>query len=192
MAAVAEQPDEVRLELEPGVVGADRDACHRPDPTWARASTPRVPSVTLDPRTPVHRRRRPVPPPRRRRRRRPRAGRADGGGRSSRRPPATPGSTAPPDVDSIRVVSSLSWRYRNPAWVLAERLGHRRPRAGVHVGRRQHAADARQPDVARDPARRARRRPSSSAARRGAPGCGPAATGRDPRLGEGAGGRSRR
>ena len=28
-----------------------------------------------------------------------------------------------PAVDSIRVVSLLSWRYGNPAWVLAERLG---------------------------------------------------------------------
>ena len=39
-----------------------------------------------------------------------------------RRPP-TPASRAPPPFDSIRVVSSLSWRYRNPAWVLAQRLG---------------------------------------------------------------------
>lgn len=28
-----------------------------------------------------------------------------------------------PDVDSIRVVSSLSWKYRNPAWFIADRLG---------------------------------------------------------------------
>ncbi len=28
-----------------------------------------------------------------------------------------------PAVDSIRVVSSLSWKYGNPAWVLARRLG---------------------------------------------------------------------
>jgi acetyl-CoA C-acetyltransferase len=28
----------------------------------------------------------------------------------------------PPAFDSIRVVSSLSWRYGNPAWVLADRL----------------------------------------------------------------------
>jgi acetyl-CoA C-acetyltransferase len=29
----------------------------------------------------------------------------------------------PAAVDSIRVVNLLSWRYRNPAWVLADRLG---------------------------------------------------------------------
>lgn len=28
-----------------------------------------------------------------------------------------------PDIDSIRVVSSLSWKYGNPAWVIARRLG---------------------------------------------------------------------
>jgi len=33
------------------------------------------------------------------------------------------GLAAPPSFDSIRVVSSLSWRYGNPAWFLAERLG---------------------------------------------------------------------
>ncbi len=33
------------------------------------------------------------------------------------------GLDGPPDVDSIRVVSSLSWRYGNPAWILAQRLG---------------------------------------------------------------------
>ena len=33
------------------------------------------------------------------------------------------GLAGPPDVDSIRVVSSLSWKYGNPAWVLARRLG---------------------------------------------------------------------
>jgi len=33
------------------------------------------------------------------------------------------GLAGAPAVDSIRVVSSLSWRYGNPAWVLARRLG---------------------------------------------------------------------
>ena len=33
------------------------------------------------------------------------------------------GLAGPPDFDSIRVVSSLSWKYRNPAWIIAERLG---------------------------------------------------------------------
>ncbi|MBA3287410.1 MAG: acetyl-CoA acetyltransferase [Acidimicrobiia bacterium] len=36
---------------------------------------------------------------------------------------ADAGLTGPPPVDSIRVVSTLSWRYGNPAWVLADRLG---------------------------------------------------------------------
>ena len=49
--------------------------------------------------------------------------------RDRARPPPTPGSPGPPAVDSIRVVSSLSWRYRNPAWLLAERLGQSPPRA---------------------------------------------------------------
>jgi len=33
------------------------------------------------------------------------------------------GLSGPPAFDSIRVVSSLSWRYGNPAWVIAQRLG---------------------------------------------------------------------
>jgi acetyl-CoA C-acetyltransferase len=33
------------------------------------------------------------------------------------------GLSAPPAADSIRVVSTLSWRYRNPAYVVAQRLG---------------------------------------------------------------------
>jgi acetyl-CoA C-acetyltransferase len=33
------------------------------------------------------------------------------------------GLAGPPSFDSIRVVSSLSWKYGNPAWVIAERLG---------------------------------------------------------------------
>ncbi len=33
------------------------------------------------------------------------------------------GLDGPPAVDSIRVVSSLSWRYGNPAWIIAQRLG---------------------------------------------------------------------
>ncbi len=34
-----------------------------------------------------------------------------------------PGWRRPPTADSIRVVSSLSWRYQNPAYVVARRLG---------------------------------------------------------------------
>jgi acetyl-CoA C-acetyltransferase len=37
------------------------------------------------------------------------------------------GLAGAPEIDSIRVVSSLSWKYGNPAWVLARRLG-RSPR----------------------------------------------------------------
>src|SRR5262245_51678394 len=33
------------------------------------------------------------------------------------------GLAGPPAVDSIRVVSLFSWRYGNPAWVLADGLG---------------------------------------------------------------------
>jgi len=33
------------------------------------------------------------------------------------------GLDGPPAVDSLRVVSSLSWRYGNPGWVIAQRLG---------------------------------------------------------------------
>ena len=33
------------------------------------------------------------------------------------------GLDGPPTVDSLRVVSSLSWRYGNPGWVIAQRLG---------------------------------------------------------------------
>jgi acetyl-CoA C-acetyltransferase len=36
---------------------------------------------------------------------------------------ADAGLSGPPAFDSIRVVSSLSWKYGNPAWVIAERLG---------------------------------------------------------------------
>ncbi len=36
---------------------------------------------------------------------------------------ADAGLADPPAFDSIRVVSSLSWKYANPAWFLAERLG---------------------------------------------------------------------
>ena len=33
------------------------------------------------------------------------------------------GLSGPPAFDSIRVVSTLSWKYGNPAWMIAERLG---------------------------------------------------------------------
>jgi acetyl-CoA C-acetyltransferase len=36
---------------------------------------------------------------------------------------ADAGLSGPPTFDSIRVVSSLSWKYGNPGWVIAQRLG---------------------------------------------------------------------
>ncbi len=33
------------------------------------------------------------------------------------------GLAGPPSFDSLRVVSCLSWRYGNPAWIVAQRLG---------------------------------------------------------------------
>ena len=33
------------------------------------------------------------------------------------------GLSGPPEADSIRVVSTLSWRYQNPAYVIAQRIG---------------------------------------------------------------------
>jgi acetyl-CoA C-acetyltransferase len=36
---------------------------------------------------------------------------------------ADAGLSGPPTFDSIRVVSSLSWKYGNPAWIIANRLG---------------------------------------------------------------------
>ena len=109
------------LEFEPGVVGSDRDRDIRAGSYGGRCLTSRVIRVTLDPVRPSSS----VPAStstkpkasttpssrstlmeraivRRRHRRRPRAA---------------------PSVDSIRVVSLFSWRYGNPAWLLAERLG---------------------------------------------------------------------
>ena len=43
------------------------------------------------------------------------------------------GLDGPPAVDSIRVVSSLSWRYGNPAWIIARRLGQE-PRELAYTG----------------------------------------------------------
>ena len=85
------------------------------------AGDPRVRSVTIDPRTPViigvgqhlHPRHGP-------------RGR-HGAGRLMEaaivEAAADAGLSGPPAFDSIRVVSSLSWKYGNPAWVIAERLG---------------------------------------------------------------------
>jgi acetyl-CoA C-acetyltransferase len=45
---------------------------------------------------------------------------------------ADAGLAGPPAFDSIRVVSSLSWRYGNPAWIIAQRLGQS-PRELAHT-----------------------------------------------------------
>ena len=81
-----------------------------------------------DPRSPHPRprRRRPVAAPRRRSRRRPRP-RGPDGPRRSRRPSPTPGSRRSTEVDSIRVVGLLSWKYGNASQVLGDR--HRASRA---------------------------------------------------------------
>ena len=93
---------------------------------------------------PRHRRRRPVRASRRRPRRRPRPCGPDGaGGRSPR--PSDAGLRRAAAADSIRVVSLLSWRYRNPARFVAARLGLRRRETGVHDDRRQQPAVAGQP-----------------------------------------------
>ncbi len=42
--------------------------------------------------------------------------------------------SSPPSFDSIRVVSSLSWRYGNPAWFLAARLGQSPAELGYTTG----------------------------------------------------------
>ena len=49
---------------------------------------------------------------------------------------ADAGLADPPAFDSIRVVSSLSWKYANPAWFLAERLGQSPRQLGLHDGGR--------------------------------------------------------
>ena len=46
---------------------------------------------------------------------------------------ADAGLAGPPAFDSIRVVSSLSWRYGNPGWVIAQRLGQS-PRELAYTG----------------------------------------------------------
>ena len=63
------------------------------------------------------------------------------------------GLSGPPAFDSIRVVSSLSWKYGNPAWVIAERLGQT-PAELAHTtagGNTPQTLD--QHDVAGDPRR---------------------------------------
>ena len=77
---------EVRLEVEPGVIGADGDARHRRDPTGRADETGlhNLPAGDRRPADPGAHRRRSVLAPRRRRRRRARTGGADGAGHPRR------------------------------------------------------------------------------------------------------------
>ena len=60
-------------------------------------------------------------------------------------------------VDSVRVVSVLSWRYRDPGLLLAQRLRAKQRRNPLHRSRRQRPADAGQPGVPGHPGRPRRR-----------------------------------
>ena len=176
VAARPQQPDEVRLELEAGVVGADRDACHRARSYGPRDGRPLgSPAVTIDPRTPVHRRRRPVPPPRRRRRRRPRAGGADGA-RDRRRGAPTPGSPAHRRrLDPRRQLAVVA--VRQPG-VGRRRAPRPRPRASSPTRRPAGTRRSRSSTRRRSTSWPARLDVASwSAARRGGRGCGPASSG---------------
>ena len=77
-------------------------------------------------------------------------------------------AAVPPAVDSIRVVSSLSWSYGNPAWLLAAAPRHSRRRARrtrTPVATRPRRSSTGPPlDIAAGDSTS----PSSSAARRGA------------------------
>ena len=87
---------------------------------------------------------------------------------------ATDAGLAGVPAADIRVVSLLSWRYRDPAHFIAERLVSRTARDGHCRPRRQQPPDARERHGRRDPTRASSTSPSSPAARRGGHGCGPA------------------
>ena len=70
------------------------------------------------------------------------------------------GDAALTGADAVHTVGLLSWRYRDPAALVGERVG---ADAAGHVGHRhgrQRAAVAGQPHVPRDPARRVGPRPA--------------------------------
>ena len=60
-------------------------------------------------------------------------------------------------VDSIRVVSVLSWRYRDPGLLLAHRLRAEERLHPLHRSRRQRPAVAGQPGLPGHPGRPCRR-----------------------------------
>ena len=69
----------------------------------------------------------------------------------------------------MRIVNLLSWRYRDPGLLLAQRIRRERRSDALHRHRRQRAAVAGQPGVPRHPVAAAPTRCSSRAPRRGAP-----------------------
>ena len=105
-------------------------------------------------------------------------GRGGAGRRRRRRAPACPRPTR------FGVVNVLSWRYGNPALVVAKRLGIAADELAVTTTRRQQPAGARQRDRARDRRRASSTSPSSPAARLAHADAGPQGR-RDPRLAEG-------
>jgi acetyl-CoA C-acetyltransferase len=139
LVALSTKPiDEIRLELEPGVVGPDGDTCHPgrvyADPNSELSTRSAFPPIraggdgfrslrvmSLDPRTPVvigvgqfvHHA----------------AGIEDAleplalMAEAIDRAAADAGLASIPRADSLRVVSLLSWRYGNPPLLLAQRLG---------------------------------------------------------------------
>ena len=188
MALAGEHLDEVLLQLEPGVVGADGDARHQPslrsalppdelrrcDVAGAIAahSSVCVTPMPLDPRTPVHHRRRPVrsstpTASTRRWTRRLLMCSAIGDGQ---RP--TPGSAVVPDsaIDPRRQPADLEVRRPGVPDRPAPRA--RRPgETGVHHDGRQQPAGAGQRHAPTRSRPASSTSPSSPAARRGARAC---------------------
>ena len=87
------------------------------------------------------------------------------------------GLDGPPAADSIRVVSLLSWRYRNPARFLAARLGLEPAELGYTAMGGNSPQSLVNATVARHPGRQARRGHPRRAASRGARSCAPARPG---------------
>ena len=88
---------------------------------------------------------------------------------------ADAGLGSPPDADSIRVVSLLTWKYGNPALIVAERLGLTPRETAVTTAGRQQRPEPGEPDGQGDPRRRPRpghphRRRGVAVARPGAQG----------------------
>ena len=99
---------------------------------------------------------------------------------------ADAGLASVPEPDSIRVVSLLTWKYGDPALIVAQHLGLSPRRDGRHPTGGNSAAEPRQHDRAGDPRRRRSTSRSSPVARLADPSAGPArrgttSTGRRPR-----------